>query len=45
MIKTDGWKRYCPSQKDRTIEKQLREKGKGFPKLPVHIMNIKGWLM
>lgn len=43
-IKTDGWRGYWPLHKDWTIEKQLSKKGKGFPELHVHIMNIKGWL-
>jgi len=43
-IKTDGWRGYWPLQKEWTIEQTLSEKGKGFPELHIHIMNIKGWL-
>lgn len=43
-VKTDGWKGYWPLQKDWSIEQQLSDKGKGFPELHVHIMNIKNWL-
>lgn len=43
-VTTDGWRGYWPLKKNWTIEQQLSEKGKGFPELHVHIMNIKGWL-
>lgn len=43
-VTTDGWRGYWPLQKDWTIEQHLSEKGKGFPELHIHIMNIKGWL-
>lgn len=43
-VKTDGWRGYWPLQKDWTIEQTLSDKGKGFPELHIHIMNIKGWL-
>jgi transposase-like protein len=43
-ITTDGWRGYWPLKKDWTIEKKLSAKGKGFPELHIHIMNIKGWL-
>ena len=44
QIKTDGWRGYWPLQKEWTIEQKLSEKGKGFPELHIHVMNIKGWL-
>lgn len=43
-ITTDGWRGYWPLQKDWSIKQVLSEKGKGFPELHIHIMNIKGWL-
>jgi len=43
-VTTDGWKGYWPLKKDWSIEQILSEKGKGFPELHIHIMNIKGWL-
>ena len=43
-ITTDGWRGYWPLQKEWKIEKRLSDKGKGFPELHIHIMNIKGWL-
>jgi transposase-like protein len=43
-VTTDGWRGYWPLQKGWTIEKQLSDKGKGFPELHIHIMNVKGWL-
>lgn len=43
-ITTDGWRGYWPLHKDWTIEQKLSKKGKGFPELHIHIMNIKGWL-
>jgi len=36
--------RVLPLKKDWSIEQTLSEKGKGFPELHIHIMNIKGWL-
>jgi len=43
-VTTDGWRGYWPLKKGWTIEQKLSEKGKGFPELHTHIMNIKGWL-
>jgi transposase-like protein len=43
-VTTDGWRGYWPLQKDWAMEQKLSEKGKGFPELHIHIMNIKGWL-
>jgi transposase-like protein/predicted nucleic-acid-binding Zn-ribbon protein len=43
-IVTDGWRGYLPLKKNWNIEQILSEKGKGFPELHLHIMNIKGWL-
>jgi transposase-like protein len=43
-ITTDGWRGYWPLKKEWTIAQKLSEKGKGFPELHVHIMNIKTWL-
>ena len=43
-ITTDGWKGYLPLKKDWSLKQIPSEKGKGFPELHVHIMNIKGWL-
>jgi transposase-like protein len=43
-VTTDGWRGYWPLQKGWTIEQKLSEKGKGFPALHTHIMNIKNWL-
>lgn len=43
-VTTDGWRGYWPLKKDWSIEQVLSEKGKGFPELHIHIMNIKGWL-
>jgi transposase-like protein len=41
---TDGWRGYWPLKKEWSIEQKLSEKGKGFPELHIHIMNIKSWL-
>jgi transposase-like protein len=43
-VTTDGWRGYWPLKKEWKIEQKLSEKGKGFPELHVHIMNIKSWL-
>lgn len=43
-VTTDGWRGYWPLKKDWQIEQKLSEKGKGFPELHTHIMNIKNWL-
>lgn len=43
-VTTDGWRGYWPLKKNWSIEQILSEKGKGFPELHIHIMNIKGWL-
>ncbi|MFN0081419.1 MAG: transposase, partial [Ferruginibacter sp.] len=43
-IATDGWRGYWPLKKEWKIEKILSAKGKGFPELYTHIMNIKNWL-
>ena len=44
-IITDVWKGYIPLKKDYPNLRQMKsEKGKNFPDLHFHIMNIKGWL-
>ena len=43
-IETDGWKGYIPLKKDWQITQKPSKKGKGFPQLHTHIMNIKSWL-
>lgn len=43
-VTTDGWRGYWPLKKEWSIEQKLSDKGKGFPELHVHIMNIKSWL-
>lgn len=43
-VTTDGWRGYLPLHKDWQIHMTPSEKGKGFPVLHTHIMNIKGWL-
>ncbi len=43
-VTTDGWPGYLPLHKDWEIKKVPSNKGKGFPLLHTHIMNIKGWL-
>jgi transposase-like protein/predicted nucleic-acid-binding Zn-ribbon protein len=43
-IVTDGWRGYWPLKKEWAIAQKLSEKGKGFPELHTHIMNIKNWL-
>jgi len=44
-IVTDVWKGYIPLKKDYPNMEQMKsEKGKNFPDLHFHIMNIKGWL-
>ena len=43
-IETDGWKGYLPLHKDWNITKKPSNKGKAFPQLHTHIMNIKSWL-
>jgi len=43
-VTTDGWRGYWPLKSGWTIEQKLSEKGKGFPELHTHIMNIKSWL-
>lgn len=44
-IVTDVWKGYIPLKKDYPNMGQMKsEKGKNFPDLHFHIMNIKGWL-
>lgn len=43
-VTTDGWRGYWPLKKDWEIEQKLSDKGKGFPELHTHIMNIKNWL-
>jgi len=44
-IVTDVWKGYIPLKKHYpNLEQMKSEKGKNFPDLHFHIMNIKGWL-
>jgi hypothetical protein len=44
-IITDVWRGYIPLKKDYPKMEQMKsEKGKNFPDLHFHIMNIKGWL-
>lgn len=43
-VTTDGWRGYWPLKKGWEIEQKLSAKGKGFPELHTHIMNIKSWL-
>jgi hypothetical protein len=44
-IVTDVWKGYILLKKDYPNMEQMKsEKGKNFPDLHFHIMNIKGWL-
>lgn len=43
-VTTDGWRGYWPLKKGWAIKQELSDKGKGFPELHIHIMNIKGWL-
>lgn len=43
-VATDGWRGYWPLMKNWEIGQKLSDKGKGFPELHTHIMNIKGWL-
>lgn len=44
-IVTDEWKGYLPLKDDfPNITQMKSEKGKNFPDLHVHIMNIKGWM-
>lgn len=44
QVTTDGWKGYIPLKKDWQITQTISEKGKAFPIIHTHIMNIKGWL-
>lgn len=42
---TDEWKGYLPLKKDyQNLEQKPSEKGRNFPELHIHIMNIQGWL-
>lgn len=42
---TDEWNGYKPLKNDYpNMEQRPSNKGKGFPELHIHIMNIKGWL-
>ena len=42
---TDEWNGYLPLKKDYTkLEQHPSDKGKGYPEIHIHIMNIKGWL-
>jgi hypothetical protein len=44
-IVTDVWQGYVPLKKYYpNLEQMKSEKGKNFPDLHLHIMNIKGWL-
>jgi hypothetical protein len=44
-IITDEWKGYIPLKNEYPNLKQMKsEKGKSFPDLHPHIMNLKGWL-
>lgn len=42
---TDEWKGYLPLKKEYPyLEQKPSNKGKNFPELHIHIMNIQGWL-
>lgn len=43
-VETDGWKGYTPLKKDWRLTQKPSEKGKNFPQLHSHIMNIKSWI-
>ncbi|MDR0429902.1 MAG: IS1595 family transposase [Tannerellaceae bacterium] len=44
-VVTDVWKGYLPLKKDYPNLKQMpSDKGKNFPQVHIHIMNIQGWL-
>lgn len=43
-VTTDGWNGYKPLKGDWDIEQKASNKGKNFPLLHNHIMNIKAWL-
>jgi hypothetical protein len=44
-VVTDEWKGYLPLKKDyQNLEQKPSEKGRNFPELHIHIMNIQGWL-
>lgn len=44
-VVTDVWKGYLPLKKEYPNMEQMKsEKGKNFPDLHFHIMNIKGWI-
>ena len=44
-IATDEWKGYLPLKKDyQNLEQKPSDKGRSFPELHIHIMNIQGWL-
>jgi hypothetical protein len=44
-VLTDEWTGYLPLKKDyQNLEQKSSEKGRNFPELHVHIMNIQGWL-
>ena len=44
-VVTDEWKGYLPLKKDyQNLEQRPSEKGRTFPELHIHIMNIQGWL-
>jgi transposase-like protein len=42
---TDVWKGYLPLKKEYPLLEQIpSKKGKNFPQLHIHIMNIQGWV-
>ena len=44
-IITDEWRGYLPLKKDYPHMEQIKsDKGRNFPDLHLHIMNLKGWL-
>lgn len=44
IIETDGFSTYKAMKKDYKIEQYYSDKGRAFPELHFHIMNIQGWL-
>ena len=44
-VQTDKWTGFIPLKKHfRNLEQQKSEKGKNFPLMHLHIMNLKSWL-